>query len=206
MISAFAASYLIGSFPTAYLLVKWLKRVDVRTVGSGNVGATNVTRIAGLRAGIVVFLIDLSKGLIATRLIASRLLPEPLPSLRLACGVLAVIGHAVPIWLGGRGGKGVATTIGVLLGTMPLVAGAYLAVWGVVFFCCRYVSVGSLAAALTIPLAQYATHRRGVELWLGSLLALLIIIRHRANIARLLQGQEHRAGVKDSADSKDRFR
>ena len=130
MIGAFLASYLVGSFPTAYLFVKWLKRVDVRTVGSGNVGATNVTRVAGLWAGLAVFLIDLSKGLIATRLIASWLLSEPPPDLRLACGVLAVLGHNFPIFLRFRGGKGVATTIGVLLGTMPLVAGIYLAVWG----------------------------------------------------------------------------
>ena len=194
MIGAFLASYVIGSLPTAYLLVKWLKRVDVRTVGSGNVGATNVTRVAGRWAGLVVFLIDLSKGLIATRLIASSLLREPLPHLRLACGVFAVLGHDFPIFLRFRGGKGVATTIGVLWGTMPLVAGLYLVVWGVAFLSCRYVSVGSLVAALSIPIAQYAMRRRETEWLLGALLAGLIIIRHHANIARLMQGREHRAG------------
>lgn len=194
IVGALIASYLLGSIPTAYLLVKWLKHLDVRTVGSGNVGATNVTRVAGIRAGVIVFLIDLSKGLLATRLIASWLLPQPQPVLRLACGVLAVLGHNFPLFLGFRGGKGVATTIGVLLGAVPLIAGVYLAVWGVVFWCCRYVSVGSCVAAVAIPLAQYATHRRGLELLLGSVLAALIIIRHRANIIRLIQGREPRSG------------
>jgi len=191
---ALTASYLLGSFPTAYLLVKWLKRIDVRTIGSGNMGATNVTRVAGLWAGVVVFLIDISKGLLATRLIASWLLSQPSPALRLACGVLAVLGHNFPLFLGFRGGKGVATTIGALLGAAPLIAGIYLATWGIVFWSCRYVSVSSLAAALAIPIAQYATHRRGLELILGSVLGALIILRHRANIIRLLQGREHRSG------------
>jgi len=193
-VGALALSYLLGSIPTAYLLVKWLKRIDVRTVGSGNVGATNVTRVAGLWAGLAVFLMDLSKGLLATRLIASSVLPNSDSAFRLACGLAAVLGHNFPLFLGFRGGKGVAATIGTLLGAAPFVAGIYVAVWGVVFWCCRYVSAGSLAAALAIPIAQYAAHRRGAELLFGGLLGTLIILRHRANILRLIQGREPRAG------------
>ena len=194
LIVALVASYLIGSFPTAYVLVKALKRVDVRTVGSGNVGATNVTRVAGWKAGAVVFLIDLGKGLAAVSWIAPWLLHPLTPPIRLACGLAAVIGHNFPFALGFRGGKGVATTIGVLVGAVPVVAAAYLLVWLVVFAISRYVSVASLAAAAAIPIAQWITHHGHAELALGCCLALLIVVRHRINIERLRHGTEHRVG------------
>ena len=192
LLAALALSYLVGSIPTAYLVVKWLKRVDVRTIGSGNVGATNVTRAAGLWAGAGVFIVDLAKGLIAVTVIAPWLLHDPTPAARLACGLLAVVGHSFPVFLKLHGGKGVATTIWVLLGAAPLIAGACLFVWLAAFAICRYVSVGSLAAAVTLPVAQLIMHRPLAEIWLGVALAALIILRHRANLARLAQGREHR--------------
>ncbi len=192
LVVALISSYLVGSFPTGYLLVKWLKRVDVRSVGSGNVGATNVTRMAGAGAGRAVFLFDVAKGLIAVLVLAPWLVHPVSPTVQLACGLAAVMGHAFPIFLKFRGGKGVATTIGVLGGTMPSVAGACLVVWVACFLLWRYVSVGSLAAAATIPIAQIVTHRTLGEILLGAALALLIVGRHRANIARLVQGMEHR--------------
>lgn len=195
---ALAGSYLIGSIPTAYLLVKWLKRIDVRSVGSGNVGATNVARVAGLQAGLVVFLLDATKGLIAVLGIAPWLGGAGTPMMRLACGLAAVLGHTFPIFLGFRGGKGVATTIGVLIGAMPGVAAMYLAVWGACFVLWRYVSVSSLAAAVMIPIAQVLWHQPLAEVGLGSALALLIVARHRANIERLVQGREPRAGARGS--------
>lgn len=188
---ALLGSYLIGSIPTAYLVVKRLKRVDVRTVGSGNVGATNVTRVAGWRAGLVVFLIDLSKGLAAVMLVA-RLLQPATPATRLACGVAAALGHSFPIFLGFRGGKGVATTIGVLMGAAPSAGLVCMAVWVILFAIWRYVSVASIAAAVTLPITQLATHRPTPEMFLGLSLALLIIARHHTNLARLRQGTEHR--------------
>lgn len=197
LIAASAASYVVGSLPTAYLLVKWLKRVDVRTIGSGNVGATNAARVAGPSVGAAVFLIDLAKGAIAGGLIAPWLLGAAAsPAARLGCGLLAVIGHTVPFTLNFRGGKGVATTIGVLLSTMPAVAGIAAAVWLVTVLLCRYVSVGSLAAAVTIPLAQMATRRTLPEVWLGAILALLIVLRHRRNVERLVQGVEPRVPMR----------
>ena len=201
MFAACAASYLVGSLPTAYLAVRWLKRVDVRTVGSGNVGATNVTRAAGLGPGVVVFLIDLGNGLAAVLVVAPWLVaPEILtPAVRLACGVSAVLGHAFPVFLRFQGGKGVATTIGVLLGTMPLVAGVYLAVWGLGFACSRYVSVGSLAATVALPIAQLLTRQALPDVLLGVALAALLIARHRANIVRLAQGTEHHGGRRKSS-------
>jgi len=193
-IGALIGSYLIGSIPTAYLLVKRWKRLDVRTVGSGNVGATNVARVAGSRAGAIVFVLDLAKGLVAVLGLAPWLIQPVSPAAQLGCGLSAVLGHAFPLFLSFRGGKGVATTIGVLLGTMPLVAAACLAVWLACVLVWRYVSVGSMAAAVTLPIAQALTHRPLPEILLGSALALLIIGRHRANIARLVQGTEHRVG------------
>ena len=183
----------MGSIPTAYLVVKWLKRVDVRRVGSGNVGATNVTRVAGLWAGLFVFFIDVAKGLVAVLVIAPWALPSVTPQVRLGCGLCAVLGHNFPLFLGFRGGKGVATTIGVLFGTMPTVAATYLLVWAVCFLIWRYVSISSLAAAVAIPLAQRVGHQTSTEMMLGIALALLILIRHRSNIERLLRGEEHRA-------------
>lgn len=196
---ALAGSYLVGSIPTAFLVVKRLKGVDVRTVGSGNVGATNVTRAAGFAAGASVFVVDLMKGLAAVLLVAPALQPQPTPMFRLACGVAAVVGHAFPVFLAFRGGKGVATTIGVLAGLSPVVALTFATVWMVGFLLTRYVSVGSIAAAASIPLGLLLDQRLPEELLLGAALALLIIVRHRANIQRLLAGTEHRVGHRRDA-------
>ena len=191
---ALLGSYLLGSFPTAYLLVKRLKRVDVRTVGSGNVGATNVARIAGFKAGAVVFLIDAAKGALAVCWVAWWQQSAVTPGLQLACGLAAILGHSFPVWLGFRGGKGVATTIGVLLAAMPLAAAACLAAWVIVFAIWRYVSLASIAAAVTLPVAQAVLGQGVAERLFGAVLALLVIVRHRANIQRLRQGTEPRTG------------
>jgi glycerol-3-phosphate acyltransferase PlsY len=191
---ALVSSYLVGSIPTGYLLVKRWQQVDVRTVGSGNVGATNVMRVAGLGAGAVVFAVDAAKGLLAVLVIAPWLIEPATPAARLACGLAAVLGHNVPIFLNFRGGKGVATTLGALLGASPLVAASCLGVWAVTFGLWRYVSVGSLAAAVTIPVAQLVNRRPLPEVGIGAVLALLIIVRHLGNIRRLREGREHRLG------------
>jgi len=190
LFAALAGSYLIGSIPTGYLLVRWIKQADVRTMGSGNVGATNVTRVAGSGAGRVVFLLDLAKGL----LVVWALAPWLAPTLKLACGVLAVLGHCFPVWLAFRGGKGVATTIGVLIGTMPLIASLCLAVWLICFLLWRYVSLASLAMLLVLPLAQFVAHQPRSDIGLGIALGALILVRHQSNIERLLRGTEHRWG------------
>lgn len=190
--AALAGSYLIGAIPTAYLVVRWLKRIDVRTVGSGNVGATNVTRAAGLWAGLAVFCIDLSKGLVAVLVLAPWLLRPLSSSAQLACGLCAVTGHVFSVFLKFSGGKGVATTIGVLVGTMPMVAGICLMVWGICFAVWRYVSVGSMAAIAVLPILQAATGQTAAQIVLGTALALLVIVKHRSNLERLRQGREHR--------------
>ena len=195
-LQALLASYLVGAIPTAYLVVWRLKRVDVRTVGSGNVGATNVARTAGLKAGLVVFLIDAVKGAVAVRLIAPWLLPAPDLTWRLACGLAAVLGHDFPVFLGFRGGKGVATTMGVLLAAAPTLGGVCAAVWVAVFVPWRFVSVASMAAAAALPVTQAVAGVARGERWAGAALAVLLVLRHHANIRRLLQGTEHRAGSK----------
>jgi glycerol-3-phosphate acyltransferase PlsY len=194
LLLALLGSYVVGSFPTGFLLVKWLKRVDLRAVGSGNIGATNVGRVAGVWASILVFVIDAAKGMVAVFVIAPRVLPSPHPAAALACGLAAVVGHNFPLFLKFKGGKGVATTIGVLLSAIPLAGMVYLLVWALCLMIWRYVSVSSLAGAASIPLVQLALHRSSVEILLGFALTILIVLRHRANIERLRHGTEPRVG------------
>jgi len=193
LIAALLGAYLIGSFPTGFLLVKWLKRVDLRTVGSGNIGATNVGRVAGRWASALVFVTDAAKGALPV-MIAPPLLASPPPAAGLACGVAAVLGHTFPVFLKFKGGKGVATTIGALLSAAPVAGLIYLVVWGAGLLISRYVSVSSMAAAASIPVVLLILHRSSAELLLGFTLAFLIVLRHRANIDRLRQGTEPRVG------------
>ena len=190
---ALLGCYLLGSIPTAYLLVKWTKRIDIRTIGSGNVGATNALRAAGAWAGLAVLVLDVLKGVLAAGLIPRWWLGSPASGLALACGLAAVLGHAFPCFLRFRGGKGVATTLGALSASAPMVAGVVVGVWLVVFLAFRYVSLGSLAAAVAIPISQLALHQALPDVLVGSVLAVLIIGRHRGNLQRLLSGVEPRA-------------
>ena len=188
---ALLTSYLLGSIPTAYLMVKRLKGSDIRAIGSGNVGATNVTRAAGFKAGALVFLLDAAKGWLAATWIAGQW--SPLSSIApLACGAAAIIGHIAPVFLRFRGGKGVATTIGVLIGAIPLVAGVCLVIWVACFFAWRYVSLASLIALSAVPLAQWALRQPPSHVAIGLALAALVLFTHRANIQRLRAGTEHR--------------
>ena len=190
LVASLAASYLVGALPTGYLLVKWTRHLDVRTVGSGNVGATNVTRAAGKGWGLIVLLLDIAKGALATVGLARWGVPAATPAVQLACGLAAVLGHNFPVFLKFRGGKGVATTLGVVCTVNPIVGLACAGMWLATFLGTRHVSVASMAAAATIPLAQLLGNRPAGEVLLGIMLALLIVARHRANIERLLRGTE----------------
>ena len=189
---ALLLSYLIGSIPTGYWLLKLAKGVDIRTMGSGNIGATNALRTAGPGIGITVLLLDMAKGAVASAVVAS-LVPNASLTTRLACGTAAVLGHSYSCLLGFSGGKGVATTLGALLGCTPPVAGIAIATFLVIFGITRYVSIASLCAAASIPIGVWRLHHPAPNLLLGIALAALITVRHRANIERLLQGTEHRA-------------
>lgn len=187
---AWSLSYLVGAVPVGFLLVKLVKGTDVRQGGSGNIGATNVTRVAGKGLGRVVFALDVAKGAVAVSLLPMLITPASLTA-RLSCGMVAVVGHCFPVFLGFHGGKGVATAIGVVTLTMPGVGLAMLLVWGVVFFLTRTVSLASLAAAVTLPLTQSLLGYSNEAIGWGGALALLLILRHSQNIRRLLRGEEH---------------
>jgi glycerol-3-phosphate acyltransferase PlsY len=195
-------AFLLGSVPFG-LLLGWLwQRRDVRTSGSGNIGATNVLRTVGKTAGLATLLLDLLKG--AGGVVLARWLgPEPVPGDLLAPGslylnaalVLPVIGHCYSPWLGFRGGKGVATSLGVLLVAWWPGALIGLAVFTLVVGFSRLVSLGSLAAAFLLPLAiLVSTWARIRFLPAGLVLGLVVIARHRANLSRLLAGTESRIG------------
>lgn len=188
---AWGLSYLLGAIPVGFLLVKLFKGTDVRQAGSGNIGATNVTRVAGKGLGRAVFGLDAAKGALAAAVLAPALLSPADSTVRLGCGLAAVIGHCFPVFLRFRGGKGVATAIGAVAAAMPRVGLVMLLVWGVVFFFTRTVSIASLAAAAGIPLAQaWLGYSKDAIAW-GVTLAALLILRHHQNIRRLLRGEEH---------------
>ncbi len=193
--------YFLGSLPTGYLAGR-LAGVDIRTVGSGNVGATNVTRTLGKRFGYPVFILDFAKGLAAVliaNLIAktSQMTPNQMDLCVTVAGIASVTGHSYPVWLAFRGGKGVATSIGILFGIEWLAALIVCAVWLIVFQISRYVSLASIAAALALPLAMITMLllnrlNTPVFVYFSLGLAVIIIMRHRSNVSRLLKGTEPR--------------
>ena len=197
MLLGWALSYLIGSIPTGFLLVRYRAGTDIRTVGSGNIGATNVARVVGSGLGVTVLVLDICKGLAAVLVIAPWLLGPVTLTGQLSCGLCAVLGHTCSVFLRFQGGKGVATAIGVLTGAVPPVAGVCALIWLAVFLCWRYVSVASIAAAVALPITQILSQHILSDVLLGAVLALLIIVRHRANLERLLQGREPRFGTRD---------
>jgi glycerol-3-phosphate acyltransferase PlsY len=188
-----AASYLIGSIPFSYLVAR-LFGVDVRRVGSGNVGATNVMRSAGKTAGVLAFLLDAAKGGAATFLV-SRFDPgDPLtPSLG---AIAAVLGHVFPVWLRFQGGKGVATGAGAFFPLAPLAAGLSMVVFAATLGISRYVSVSSIIAAASLPILA-GLFGAPLPVWLSEALCVGVIVwKHRPNLERLAAGAERRVGSK----------
>jgi len=197
IIFAIAISYLIGSLPTAYIFGRVLKGVDIRQHGSGNVGATNAMRILGKGPGIVVLLLDILKGFLAVMLLP-RLFKTPSEITIILIGLACVSGHIWTVFLGFKGGKGIAATLGVLLalgaripGLSPILGLVFL-VWLVFFLLFRIVSLASILGGLSLPIFTLAFSRSKVLIALSLALALLAIWRHKSNISRLLQGKESR--------------
>jgi glycerol-3-phosphate acyltransferase PlsY len=189
----FLASYLLGAIPTSYLVVRLVKGKDLRALGSGNLGATNLYRVLGLAYALPVALFDVAKGAIPVLVFAPRAGGTDL--LALLFGITAVLGHMFSVFVGFRGGKGVATGAGVVLGLAPWALVAGVAIWLLTLFSTGYVSLASILAALLLPLAVYWLHPERRELiWLFAVLSVAIVVLHRANIARLLAGTEHRFG------------
>jgi glycerol-3-phosphate acyltransferase PlsY len=196
-------AYLLGSIPTGFLVAK-ARGVDIRTVGSGNIGATNVFRILGKSAGTFVLLADAAKGWVAVfvvaKLFAGWLYPAAGPLARdwsaICAGVAAILGHNYTCWLHFKGGKGIATSAGVLVALVPLPLIIILAIWTVVFALSRYVSLASISAAFALPFAAWVIGESTAITLVTAALAVLAIYKHRANIQRLLRGTENRIGVK----------
>ena len=193
-ILALVAAYLLGSIPFSYLVAR-LRGVDVRTVGSGNVGATNVMRSAGRAAGLAAFALDFLKGTAAT-LLARRLAGIDVAA---AAAVAAGLGHMHPVWLRFKGGKGVSTGAGAFLPLIPIPTVIGLATFGVVVALTRYASLGSMAGASALALGALLTHAPAAMTWAATATALLIIWKHRANIRRLAAGTERRVGARPAA-------
>jgi len=188
-----AASYLLGAIPTSYLVVRLVRGEDLRTLGSGNLGATNLFRVLGWRYAAPVALFDAAKGAIPVALFA----PQAGGDQRIALlfGIMAVVGHVFSVFVGFRGGKGVATGAGVVLALAPWALVIGLGTWIVVVATSGYVSLASIAAALVLPPAVYLLHpERRTLVWMFGLLALGVILLHRGNIVRLVKGGEHRFG------------
>lgn len=184
-------AYLVGATPTSYVVGRAFHNVDLRRHGSGNLGATNTFRVLGWRAAVPVMIVDVAKGWLPTAFFPLWDGAEPL-GWALGYGAAAIIGHVFSIYVGFRGGKGVATSAGVFMALAPwavLIAGI---VWGIVVTLSRIVSLGSLTAALVLPIAVYATGEPRMEIFLSIALALFVFYAHRTNVRRLVRGEENR--------------
>jgi glycerol-3-phosphate acyltransferase PlsY len=199
-----AAAYLIGAIPFGFLFVKLKTGQDVRTMGSGNIGATNVARVLGTAWFVPVFLLDFLKGFApvfwGAPFVAARWpceICDDLPTaLAVLYGLLAMAGHMVPVYLRFRGGKGVATVAGLLFAMNWMAALVGLGVWLLAFLPFRYISLASIAGALAVPVANHVTKGRWMLTAFFAFAALLVIVRHRSNIQRLLAGTETKFGKK----------
>lgn len=210
----FVGAYLAGSLPFGLLVARVAKGIDIREHGSKNIGATNVTRVLGAKWGAVCFVLDVLKGALPV------LLPNVLLAAddsnrshwQVAAGLLAILGHMFPVWLGFHGGKGVATALGVVVMLAnPISTAITFGAFAVVFAATKIVSISSITAAVTFAVAQMFflwPQPFGPATWSLASFSLavptLIIVKHRSNIGRLLRGEEHRFGKKPPSDSNDK--
>ena len=191
-------SYLLGSIPTAVWIGKYFFQTDVREHGSGNAGATNTIRILGNKAGVPVLLIDVLKGWISVMLAIWFLSPGDSPVLfenfRVLCGTAAVLGHVFPVFAGFRGGKGVATLLGVAIGMQPVAALCCIGLFLLVLILTKYVSLGSILASLFYGIFLLVIDRvhHDATIIFALMIPILVIITHTQNIRRLLEGNENR--------------
>ena len=204
------AAYLLGSIPTGFLVGR-SRGLDIRTVGSGNIGATNVFRVLGKPAGIFVLLVDALKGFLACAFVGPLvyrqfvgLLAEPSATfdfLKITGGFLSILGHNYTCWLKFKGGKGIATSAGVMLALLPAAFGLSIGIWLIVILLTRYVSVASIAAAAVLPFAAWLVGRSPRMTGVAVVIGALAIFKHRANIQRLRNGTENRFGKKTEVAS-----
>jgi glycerol-3-phosphate acyltransferase PlsY len=190
-------AYFLGSIPFGYLIVRWQKGIDVRGTGSGGTGATNVMRNLGIVGFVATFILDVGKGILAV-LLASRLTAGD-PRWIALSSVAAILGHCFPVWLKFRGGKGVATGVGVFIALAPLEVALALLIFAILVAIWRYISLGSIAATAAFPPLVHFLNHPPLPIVLGAAGgALIIIAMHHANIRRLLNGTESKVGKKKS--------
>jgi len=202
IILAITISYLIGSIPTAYIFGRLLKGIDIRKFGSGNVGATNALRVLGKPAGITILILDILKGFLVVvflgNFIALRMMDISSETLRIILGLSCICGHNWTLFLKFKGGKGVATTFGVLLGLaikiagLKLVVGLAILTWLVIFIITRIVSLASVLTGISLPIYMMFFKQSFSLISLSIILSIFILLRHRANLKRLFQGKESR--------------
>lgn len=194
MVPAFVllSSYLLGSIPFSFLVGRAFGVADVRRVGSGNVGATNVFRSAGKTAGLLALLLDAAKGAAAS-LLALWLVPDQ-PAVAALAAVTAVLGHMYPVWLRFQGGKGVAAGLGAFAALVPKAAMAATGIFLLTLIATRYVSISSIVGTATLAALAFVFGSPAVA-WAATLTAVLVVLRHRSNLKRLKAGSERRAGT-----------
>ena len=188
-------AYLLGSIPSGLIIGKLFFNTDVRLYGSKNIGATNTYRVLGWKAALPVFLCDAGKGMAGVAVFA------PEPNLMLLGGILAMVGHNWSVFLGFKGGRGVATGLGVLIFLVPLISAICFATWAVIVYFTKYVSLGSIVGVALVPILMIVF---GEPLWyivFGTVAALFVILRHRENIMRLLRGKELKVERTERDDS-----
>ncbi|MCK8823926.1 glycerol-3-phosphate 1-O-acyltransferase PlsY [Fuchsiella alkaliacetigena] len=195
-------SYLLGSIPFGLLVSKTVKGVDIRDYGSGNIGATNAYRIMGFGLGVLVALLDIGKGYVSV-LLARQLFGPEVYSVLILAGILAIAGHNWPIFLKFKGGRGVATSVGVLINLMPKTVLIVFFIWLLIVVISRYVSLGSIVGAALIPILAVFFQKPDIYILLGLLIAVFVIYRHRPNIERLLAGEENKIGWNMSSDEEE---
>ncbi|MFC4103742.1 glycerol-3-phosphate 1-O-acyltransferase PlsY [Paenibacillus xanthanilyticus] len=191
--AAILISYLLGSVSFSILIAKWVKGIDIRNHGSGNAGATNTLRILGKGPAIAVFALDIAKGVAAVLLGKFMVGGDWMPVL---CGLAAIAGHNWPVWFGFKGGKGIATTVGVIatLAFLPALIAGLIAIASIALT--RFVSLGSLIFAALTPVFIWLMDRPMALLWASLVICVFAFVRHRSNIVKLMQGRENKLGAR----------
>lgn len=205
LLIAIITSYLLGAIPFAFIIGKVFKGIDLRKIGSGNIGATNLARAAGYRIGVFALILDILKGVLPVVYIANLVSPNYHLSsdlIRIILGIVSICGHNWTIFLNFKGGKGIATSLGVLIGLAIkniLIANILFMValiWFLVFFVSGYVSLASIISAILLPIFLCLFNSNNVFLIFGIIISIFAIFRHKSNIYRLLQHKEHRFDLK----------
>ncbi len=200
-------SYLLGSIPSGYLLVKLIKGIDVRTVGSGNIGATNVKRVLGMKGFLAVLALDALKGYLPVTVFSAIFGGANNPWIPILAAIAAVVGHTFTIFLNFKGGKGVATSLGVFIALAPASVATDMIIFGILLYFFRYISLGSIMCAFLLPVFIYIYGEQGFlysVLVLAVAMASFVIYKHKDNIRRLLDGTESRFDAKKEDKPKEK--